>query len=213
METYKLITKEAFDSVADEYINRDKGVVDEAFDVKSALTKFMSLIPQNGRALDIGTGGGRDSRFLHENGFHVTGIDISQELLSRASAVQPEIDYRLMDFEHLDFPDNQFDGIWANASLHHIPKINLPNVLKKISSLLKEGGILFIKMKQGTKQEGIRENEKFGKKIKRYFAYYTKEELGNLLIDNGFNVIDTRILTDGKWVDVFAKKQSLPDKT
>ncbi len=203
MDNYKLITRRAFDSVSKEYIKRDNDIVDETDFVKKALEKFINLLPQKTDVLDIGCGGGRDSRFIFKYGFKISGIDFSENMINAAKIIEPRIDYKVMDFEELNFPDNTFGGVWANASLHHIPKKNLLDVLVKIHKILKQGGIFFIKVKHGN-ADSLRENEKFGKKIKRYFAYYEPTELEGMLKSSGFGIIDTEVNTNGEWVDIFA---------
>jgi SAM-dependent methyltransferase len=204
---YKSITKQAFDEMADDYIRRDQEVIDETFEVKTTLERFILLLSPKGNILDIGSGGGRDSRFLFDRGFSVTAMDLSEKMMEGAKKIQPAIDYKVMDFENLDFPADEFDGVWANASLHHIPKSNLSPVLKKIRDILKENGVFAIIIKHGNR-DGIRENEKFGRNVKRYFAYYETEELEFLLERAGFAIIDSSVTTGGEWLNIFARKTS-----
>jgi len=207
---YKSITKKAYNSVSKEYMERDKGVVDESLDIKIALDKFTDLVPSKAHILDIGSGGGRDSRFFYEHGFRVTGIDFSEKMIDGARAIQPNIDYRVMDLENMDFPNQEFDAIWANASLHHIPKANLPKVLNKINQILRGDGLFFIKVKHGDK-DSILENDKFGRKIKRHFSFYKQDELRQLLESAGFSIKSSELTTKEEWVDIFAKKESIAE--
>ena len=204
-DNYKKITQATYDEIAYDYIERDQAIVPETQEVKDALERFISLLPNSGVVLDIGSGGGRDSRFLYNHHLKVVGIDFSDKLITAAKKVEPGVDYRVMDFENLNFSNGELDGVWANASLHHIPKSNLQTVLKKIHSILKDGGIFFIKMKHGD-GEGIRKNEKFGKQLKRYFAFYKTDELNKLLEAAGFEVLETALTTKEEWVESFAKK-------
>ncbi len=202
---YKSITKESFDSISEDYIKRDQEIVAESADVLHALEKFAQLLPQGAKVLDIGSGGGRDSRFFAEHGFEVIGIDYSEKMIAGAQAIVSGVDYQVMDFENLTFQSNAFDAVWANASLHHIPKANLLNVLTKIYAILKTEGIFFIKVKCGN-DDSIRENEKFGKKLRRYFAFYSPDELEGLIKAAGFTILNIEITTGGEWVDIFCKK-------
>ncbi len=204
-EFYTYVTKKTFNNISEEYIKRDQIVVDESIDVKKALEKFASLVPKEGKVLDIGSGGGRDSRFLANYGLKITAIDFSEKMIEGAKAIQSNIDYQVMDFERISFEDNQFDGVWANASLHHIPKANLSNVLTKIHGILKDHGTFFIKVKCG-EADSLRENKKFGHKLTRYFAFYKPKELEQLITTAGFTILNTEITTAGEWVDIFCKK-------
>ncbi len=202
---YKQITNETFNEIADDYAKRDSEVVDETFQVKKALDTFIQRLPADARVLDIGSGGGRDSRYLAEHTFKVTGIDASERMIKNASTAAPQIDYKQMDFEALDFPKESFDGIWANASLHHIPKDRIEPVLRKIHELLKEHGTFFMKVKHGS-SEGIRENKKFGRMLKRYFAFYSPEELTEIFTAIGFKIKSTEVDDSKEWLDIFAEK-------
>jgi SAM-dependent methyltransferase len=205
MDDYKEVTRAAFDDVARDYVQRDQAVVPETAEVRAALDEFSSSLHPGAVILDIGSGGGRDSRYFFEKGFKVIGVDFSEKMISEAKKIEARVDYRIMNFEQLDFPKENFDGIWANASLHHIPKENIQKVLRDILDLLKSGGIFFIKIKQGD-SDGFRENEKFGKKITRYFAYYQPEEIEALVRSAGFSIMKIQKTIQDEWIDVFARK-------
>ena len=96
---YKSLTHDAFEEVVEDYIKRDDAVVEETHDVQNALEKFSTLLPVNSKVLDIGSGGGRDSRFLFKKGFEVTGVDFSEKMVEKAKEKQPQINYLMMDFE------------------------------------------------------------------------------------------------------------------
>lgn len=202
---YKRIVKEAYNTIADAYVKRDFEVIDETLIVKEALAGFIESLPAHGVVLDIGSGGGRDSRYLHERGYAVIGIDISDRLVEEARKINPGIDYRVMDFENLVFPDEEFHGVWANASLHHIPKERIAKVFRDIHRLLKKGGIFFLKVKQGS-GEGIKSEEKFGVSIERYLARYKPEELEDMLRSAGFSITRSVTTNEEEWIDVVAKK-------
>lgn len=202
---YRKITRVAYERVADEYVKRDLHIILETFEVRAALNSFIKLLQPQASVLDIGSGGGRDSRFLHDYGLTVTGIDFSRTMINQARKIRPRIIYKIMDLEHLKFKPRRFDGVWANASLHHIPKKRLYRVLKQIHTILKPGGVFFAKVKYG-KKEGILASVKFGKRITRYFAFYRVHEINKLLSEAGFEIISTHTDKRKEWIDVFAQK-------
>jgi SAM-dependent methyltransferase len=132
---------------------------------------FLDSLPANAKILDVGCGPGRDLKYFENLGFKVVGIDPSAEMVrlakefSNANVIQGKI-------EDVNF-DNEFDGIWACASLLHIPSANLPDVFAKISTLLKLNGAFFCCFKLG-QFEGIREDG-------RYFTYLNDESLTKLV--------------------------------
>lgn len=207
---YKAITKKTYNSVSRAYAERDilNTAAPETKEVMGALNNFVRMLPRGGKVLDIGCGAGRDSLFLYKKGLDVTGIDFSKKMIKEAERLNPKIKYRVMDFENLRFKNGDFNGIWANASLHHIPKTHLEKVVSKIYRILKSGGILFIKVKYGNR-EGIRKGVKFGKTLERYFAFYKPRELAKIVKSTGFKILDVCITSpegQREWIDIFAKK-------
>lgn len=203
-EDYKLITRESYDAVAEGYAARDGEEVDESQDIYAALETFRKLLTPGAKILDVGCASGRDSLYFHKHGFKVTGIDYSPELIRIAKELDSRVDFRVMDFEKIDLKD-AYDGIWANASLHHIPKNHLPAVLESLRRLLKPGGIIFIKVKCGSR-DGLRTNMKFGVHLRRYFAYYQPEELSKLISAAELKVKAVETTTNNEWVDLLAQE-------
>lgn len=201
---HKLTTRKSYNLAAGDFAKRDRLTVEESLEVKDALEKFMDLVPGGGIILDIGCGSGRDSTIFSHRGYRVVGIDFSREMVEYAKKANPRGKYRVMDLEDLKFK-YKFDGIWANASLHHIPKSCLKAVLGRIYVLLKPGGTFFVKVKHGSK-EGLRENIKFDKILKRYFAFYKVGELRKLVKSAKFKILSVKTATRGEWVDLFASK-------
>ena len=88
-DKYKLITKKTYDFFAKNYADRDKKIIAETIEVKKALNRFVKLLLKRARILDIGSGTGRDSRFLFEKGFRVIGIDFSKKMIEEARKINP----------------------------------------------------------------------------------------------------------------------------
>jgi ubiquinone/menaquinone biosynthesis C-methylase UbiE len=202
----KEITRDGYDVIASEYAKRDQVSVPESEDTRKALDQFSSLVQKNGEVLDVGSGTGRDAHILHQKGFKVTGIDFSDGMLNQAQSRFPEIKFVKMDFENIPVSKKKFDGIWANASLHHVAKEKTPSILERLHAVLADNGVIFIRVKHGT-FEGVRENEKFGTSLKRYFAFYQPEELNDMAKNAGFEIISSEIVTDGEWIDLYARKK------
>ena len=143
--------------------------------VSSSLTAFIAKLPRHAAVVDLGCGTGRDTRALIEGGFTVTAIDGSAEM-AREAEKRTGASVRVLLFEDLDYTD-AFDGVWANASLLHVPRAGLPNVLARVRQALKPGGLLHASFKSGGKQgrDGLG----------RYYNYLDRDELEALLRDAG----------------------------
>lgn len=108
---------------------------------------FLSYLKSNSHILDLGCGTGRDSKYFMDKGYQVTSIDGSYEMCNIARSILNR------DVEQINFLDinykEEFDGVFACASLLHLDNEDLIVVLKKISSALKQNGILYTCFKYG----------------------------------------------------------------
>ena len=139
-------------------------------DMSHVLEKFIAHLPQNALILDAGCGSGRDSKYFLEKGLQVEAFDASEELCKIASEYTG-IKIKQMLFEELDEVE-LYDGVWACASILHVEKKQLPEILKKIATATKKGGIVYTSFKYG-EFEGIRNG--------RFFTYLTEESFGEIL--------------------------------
>ncbi len=103
--------------------------------------------------LDLGCGPGRDLRRFTELGHEAVGLDGAAELVALARA-ETHCAVLHQDFLALDLPAGHFDGIFANASLFHVPSSELPRVLADLASALKPRGVLFCSNPRGSNEEG-----------------------------------------------------------
>ena len=105
-------------------------------------------LPPKGTVLDAGCGSGRDSRYFIDKGFEVSAFDASAELAKLAS----ELIQRPVTVCQFDEYKSEkiFDGIWACASLLHVPKEKLPQIFNHLASLLKTDGLFYCSFKYGT---------------------------------------------------------------
>ncbi|MDN5753659.1 MAG: class I SAM-dependent methyltransferase [Nitrosospira sp.] len=103
--------------------------------------------------LDFGCGPGRDLKVFAELGHIAVGLDGAARFVEMALAYSGCEVWR-QDFLELDLPAGRFDGIFANASLFHVPGCELPRVLKELYTTLKPGGVLFSSNPRGNNEEG-----------------------------------------------------------
>jgi len=104
--------------------------------------------------LDFGCGPGRDLQRFRELGHNPVGLDGSSEFAAMARA-HSGCDVLRQNFIALDLPLGRFDGVFANASLFHVPSESLPRVLTELHATLKTGGVLFASNPRGDNSEGM----------------------------------------------------------
>src|SRR5262245_59351203 len=107
------------------------------------------------RILDLGCGPGRDLHAFRALGHQPVGLDGSERFVAMARAHSGCLVLH-QDFLALDLPDAAFDGVFANASLFHVPSRELPRVLGELFRALRPGGVLFSSNPHGQNQEGWR---------------------------------------------------------
>ena len=127
--------------------------------------------------LDFGCGPGRDLVALKARGHSPVGLDGASTFVEMARAASG-CEVWLQDFTALDLPPSRFDGIFANASLFHVPKRELPRVLRELRETLKPRGVLFASNPRGATEEGL-----YGD---RYGAYHDYATWRALLLDAGY---------------------------
>ncbi len=114
-------------------------------DMSELINKFTSYLQPGAHILDAGSGVGRDTKTFLEMGFKVSAFDASEEMV-KMSTEYTGVQTRLLKFEDMDY-ENEFDGIWACASLLHVKKEDMEDVFRRLSKALKPNGILFVSFK------------------------------------------------------------------
>ena len=139
-------------------------------DMRPHRERFLRLLPPGAHILDFGCGSGRDTKAFLDRGYVVTAVDGSEQLCALASAYTG-IPIRRMLFRDLDDVDC-YDGIWASASLLHVPFNDLPAIFRRMITALKPGGIIYSSFKYGSFE---------GNRGGRYFTDLTEEKSAELL--------------------------------
>lgn len=103
--------------------------------------------------LDFGCGPGRDLKTFAALGHVPIGLEGAARFVEMART-DTGCEVWQQDFLRLDLPDARFDGVFANASLFHVPSEQLPTVLRQLHDTLKPGGVLFSSNPRGENEEG-----------------------------------------------------------
>lgn len=159
-------------STLDYYNSKAKDFATSTVDVNFADIQdiFLDYITPGGKILDFGCGSGRDTKYFLNKGYDVEATDGSEELCKIASEYTG-VQVKQILFEELNAIE-EYDGIWACASILHVEKGELPDILKKIAIATKIGGVVYTSFKYGN-FEGIRNG--------RFFTYLTEGSFGELL--------------------------------
>ncbi len=148
-------------------------------DMSDSRGRFLKYVVPGGRILDAGCGSGRDTAAFINAGYIVDAFDASEEMCRIASGILG-IPVECKRFEDLAGAD-EYDGIWACASLLHVQQETLPDVMRRLHRLLKPKGILYASFKEGTK-ERIKDG--------RFFHDMTENACRELFENTGFNVLE-----------------------
>jgi len=191
-------TIEYYNSHAAEFVTGTENA-----DMGECRSRFLSYLEPGQKILDAGCGSGRDIIAFINAGFVVDGFDASSELC-RIASEKTGIPVRQMRFEDLE-GEEEYDAVWACASLLHIAREDLPGVLLRMYRLLKPGGKCYTSFKYGS---GERTKEG------RYFRDLEENEGRALMEDAGFTVVELFITGDvrpdrknEKWINIIMKKQ------
>ena len=167
--------------------------------------KFISYLPANSFVLDFGCGSGRDTKYFLSKNLKIKAIDGSEKMCEIAHKnTGIEIEHVL--FSDFECEENCFDGVWACASILHLPPTDLPIVLKKLEIALKSNGILYASFKYGEKERIV---------DGRFFTDMTEKRFSQFLnsFKNNYRIIETLVTPDvrknrekEKWLNVFLRK-------
>ena len=159
----------------------DHAVLCQASGLSRSLRDFLAAIPAGGRILDLGCGPATVSAQMRAAGFDPDPVDASPQMVLLANA-RYAIGARLGTFDDISGL-SIYDGVWANFSLLHARRADLPRHLGALVAALKPAGVLHIGMKTGTGE--ARDG------LGRFYTYVTPAELTALLTDQGLKVLWT----------------------
>ncbi len=142
--------------------------------------------------LDFGCGPGRDLAAFAQLGHTAIGLEGSDRFAAMAREHSGCEVWR-QDFLALELPAQRFDGVFANASLFHVPGQELPRVLRQLHATLKTGGALFSSNPRGANDEGWNRG--------RYGAYHDLEAWRGFMTEAGFSELEHYYRPEGLPID------------
>ncbi len=198
--------KDLFDDMTIDYYEQNaQSFFDNTANVEfsSNQDKFLSYLKPGSLILDFGCGSGRDSKYFLDKGFKVEAFDGSKQMCEMATQLTG-LDVKRMLFNELD-ENEKYDGIWACASILHLPFDQLYTVFTKVAKALKQDGVFYVSFKYGDFQ---------GERNGRYFTDLTETSLDKLLSDaDVLDLVEYWISgdvrpgrSDEKWLNAIMKK-------
>ncbi len=171
------------------------------------LAEWLACLPADARLLDLGCGGGKDAGDLVQRGYRVVGLDRTSALLSAGRRRYRSLPLVCADLRQLPFHEMSFDGLWAAASLMHLPKPVARRILSDLSRLVRPGGLFAATVTYGVKSRIVTDGWVPG----RYFARWKKHELARAVRRAGWNILGLKIITNrerkGRWLNLLAQRQ------
>ena len=166
--------------------------------------KFLEKLNPDAYILDFGCGAGRDAKYFLSRGYQVDAVDGSEQLC-RIASEYTGIKVRQMLFQELDEKE-KYDGIWACASILHLPKKQLREVLENMYAALKLEGWIYTSFKYG---------EFEGERNGRYFTDFTTDTFKDFIHDmHGLKIEEQWITGDvrpgrgeEKWLNLLLQKK------
>ena len=167
---------------------------------------FLAGLARNARILDAGCGSGGHAAVFLRRGYDVSAFDASAELcrLSTRLTGVPTRQLRFQEFDEIE----QYDGIWASASLLHVPRVELPDCISRLVRALKPGGVMYMSFKHGSGERVAPDG--------RFFTDMTSGDLQSHLDEVGGTETQKLWVTAGtdvygdptRWVNAMIRKRS-----
>jgi ubiquinone/menaquinone biosynthesis C-methylase UbiE len=152
----------------------------------------MSSVISGGHILDVGCGTGIVARLLVDNGFQVTGIDISQKMLDLARQHVPEATLEVGDMMALQFEDDSFDGILSTYAVFHVPRTEHLSLFQGFRRILKnKGALLFSVGARPEPSDGVWEWDEL-QSVPMYWSSNGPEKTVELVKSADFEIIFAR---------------------
>lgn len=194
-----------YDSV--DYYNRNALVYCKrtlTIDMHDLYKPFLRCLPKGAHILDAGCGVGRDARYFLELGYSVTAIDASQEMVDISSNLTKQKTL-LIPFQDLSF-ENCFDGIWASASLLHVPRQEMSLVFEKFIAAMKDRGIWYLSFKVGNGERIDKDGRFFNDYDEDAFQSFLSSYNQILSIDKISSAITEKDnCLPEKWLNIFLR--------
>lgn len=136
--------------------------------------RFLPLLKNGGKILDVGSGSGRDACYFQKQGYQVTALETSKNLCGEIRKV---FSGEIVCFDIQNYqPAERYDGIWACASLIHLQEEEVLCFFRKIDMYLNDNGIVYASGKSGISTGEVEDG--------RFFLEFTEQLVEKILTVN-----------------------------
>tara|TARA_B100000780_G_C21122099_1_gene454608 strand:- start:2370 stop:2987 length:618 start_codon:yes stop_codon:yes gene_type:complete len=193
-------TNSYYETNAEQYFSSTRKI-----DMREIYSRFLKFVPEGGEILDAGSGSGRDTLAFLESGYKVDAFDASQALCELSTKLTG-VKTRLLTFQNFS-SSKKYDGIWACASLLHVPKNELSQVVFELIESLKAGGVFYFSFKHGNQERLSKDGRTFSDmdedSIRKLFEPYSNIKIIDLWLSSGELNYSEKV----EWINVIVEKQ------
>ncbi|MBI4152144.1 class I SAM-dependent methyltransferase [Candidatus Woesearchaeota archaeon] len=163
--------------------------------------------------LELGPGNGQVAKLLIERGFDVSAIEFSPVMAAVALNTAPQLKMIVNEFLSHDFGSKQYSAIIGIAFIHLFPDVKIPDLLKKIHSLIIPQGIVYLSTTiHHHSGEYLVPKNNFNGKYLRFRKRFTEKEFRQCVVRADFVIQNISWTTDReekdkKWINIIAKKK------
>ena len=176
----------SYDRVAAEYVKRISRELEHKPLDRQLLDRFAAAVRNLGLVCDLGCGPGHVARYLHDQGVHVIGVDLSSVMIDQARRLNPGMEFRQGNMLGLDIEDGAWSGVVAFYSIIHISRRDTVAALAEMKRVLRPGGLLLLSFHIGN--EAVHLDEWWGLPVNLDFHFLRPEEIQDTLRAVGFKV-------------------------
>jgi SAM-dependent methyltransferase len=178
----------SYDVIADEYARRISGELEHKPVDRQLLDRFADGVAGHGRVCDVGCGPGHVTRYLHERGVDVVGIDLSRRMIAVAAELNPGIEFAIADVLALHAADASWAGAVAFYSLIHLTHEEIPVALRELNRVLRADAPLLIAFHEGEETRHLDDWWERPVSLDTYF--FRVDWFGQQLVQAGFLLED-----------------------
>jgi SAM-dependent methyltransferase len=179
----------SYDSVAAAYVEHLYTELAQKPLDRHLLNRFAEEVRERGTAGDLGCGPGHVTRYLHDQGVRMLGIDLSAEMVRWATQLNPDVEFRVGDLRVLDLPDGSLAGIVAFYSVIHLEPSELGVAFRELRRVLARDGVLLVAFHAG--DQTLHLDELWGQAVSLDFHFLLPGTVTAALHAAGFLVTES----------------------